>query len=104
MHIFHLLQKFRTYAGLPPLPVDAPREVDTVDEATPTAEDAEESEGEETREEAPPTPDRHQHESSSSQQPPPSTSSDSAAGVSFSLVSNRSLEPLPFMLGRLTLK
>ena len=86
MHIFHLLQKFRTYAGLPPLPVDTPRGVVIVDEATPATEDAEESEGEEAREEMPPTPGRHQHESSSSQAPPPpSTSPDAAAGKFFPL-------------------
>ena len=74
------LQKFRNYAGLPPLPVDAPREVATVDAATPNVEDAEDSEGEETNEETPPTPGRHQHESSSSQQLPSSTAADAATG------------------------
>ena len=84
MHIFHLLQKFRAYAGLPPLPVDAPREIVIADEATPATEDAEESEGEEAREEMPPTPGLHQHESSSSQMPPP-TYPDAAAGKLLSL-------------------
>ena len=67
---------------LPPLPVDAPREVATVDAATPNVEDAEDSEGEETNEEAPPTPGRHQHESSSSQRIPSSAAADEAAGKS----------------------
>ena len=84
MHIFKLLQKFRSYAGLPPLLVDAPRGVVIADEATPATEDAEESEGEEAREEMPPTPGLHQHESSSSQIPPPS-SPDAAAGKLLSL-------------------
>ena len=76
------MQKFRNYKGLPPLPVDAPREVATVDAATPNVEDAEDSEGEETNEEAPPTPDRHQHKSSSSQQIPSSTVAEAVAGES----------------------
>ena len=84
MHIFNPLQKFRSYAGLPPLPVDGPRGVAVAEEATPATEDAEESEGEEAREEMPPTPGLHQYESSSSQIPPPS-SPDAAAGKLLSL-------------------
>ena len=83
MHTFNPLQKFRSYSGLPPLPSDGPRGVAVAEEATPAVEDAEESEGEETREEMPPTPGLHQHESSSSQPPP--SSPDAAAGKLLSL-------------------
>ena len=83
------MQKFRNYEGLPPLPVDAPREVATVDVATPNVDEAEDSEGDEVNDEAPPTPGRHQHESSSSQQLPSSTVADAVAGESLLLTTSR---------------
>ena len=76
------MQKFRSYEGLPPLPVDAPREVATIDAATLNIEDVEDSDGEEVNEEAPPTPGRHQLEGSSSQQAPLSPVADAQAGES----------------------
>ena len=60
------MQKYREYEGLPPLPVDAPQEVVDVEGATLDPEDVDETEVEESDEEHPPTPGRHQRESSSS--------------------------------------
>ena len=68
------LQKYREYKGLPPLPVDAPQEVADVEGATLDPEDVDETEVEDSDEENPPTPGRHQRESSSScrvSSPPP---------------------------------
>ena len=84
MEIFNPLQKFRSYAGLPPLPIDGTPEVTDAEEATPAMEDAEESDAEEAREEVPPTPGLRRHESSSSRLPP-LPSPDAAAGKLLSL-------------------
>ena len=54
------LQKYRDYEGLPPLPVDAPQEVADVEGASLDPEDVDETEVEDSDEENPPTPGRHQ--------------------------------------------
>ena len=55
---------------MPPLPVDAPQEVADVEGATLDPEDVDETEVEDSDEENPPTPGRHQLESSSSRRAP----------------------------------
>ena len=54
--VFFILQKYRDYEGLPPLPVDAPQEVVDVEGATLDPEDVDETEADESDEENPPTP------------------------------------------------